>query len=63
MYTALFRSLYLVFAGLFSILFVATLAIVAAAARQGDSISTTAGALIAGLCLLLITRALAYMRE
>lgn len=63
MYTSLFRSFYLVFSGLFTILFVATAAIMIRAAQQGDGPSTVAATVIAGLCLILITRALDYMRE
>lgn len=63
MFTAFFRTFYLVFAGLFVMLFITTLAIVLRAAQQGDPVSTIAAVGVGALCYLLITRAINYMRE
>jgi hypothetical protein len=63
MYTAFFRTFYLIFAALFVMLFLATAAIVVRAAQFGDYPSTIVGVGVAALCAMLINRAVGYMRE
>jgi len=63
MYAAFFRSFYLIFAGLFSMLFFGAAAIVFSAARLGDPPSAIVGVCVAALCAMLIGRALRYMGE
>ena len=62
-YATFFRSFYLFFAGLFSLRFFASSAIVLSAARLGDPPSATVGVGVATLCAMLIGRALRYMGE
>ena len=63
MYSTFFRTFYLVFAGMFFMLFFAAGAIVLVAAGHGDYPSTIVGVGVAALCVDLILRATDYMRD
>jgi hypothetical protein len=62
-YVTFFRSFYIVFAALFSLLFVGAGALALNAALLGESLTTGSAVALAALCGLLIDRAVRYMRE
>jgi len=62
MYTTFFRSFYLVFIGLFVMLFFGTAVIVVRAAQFGDYRATILGIGVGALIAMLIEKAARYMR-
>ena len=62
MYALFFRSFYIVFVAMYSMLFFASAVIVLSAASTGDPPSTIVGVGVATLCGMLIGRAVKYMR-
>lgn len=59
---AVFRSFYLVIAALFGMLFIATVAVVVRTVQLGEYQATIVGVGVAGLCAMLVEKAIRYMR-
>lgn len=63
MYAQLFRSFYLVFAGLFAWLMVGAVLAAAIATVRGEPATVATASVLTAMCAVLVTRAARYMRE